>query len=226
MNSRYLRDDLSELLFNDDELSSNIDLSAQRLKYRRKAVDVIVFVNAKFKIYYDVKHTSLLLNFDDYVYLRLHHEYQLFDKLNKKLSQQRCEFFLIKKRVKRLVYELDFFSTWRVHSIMFVAQLESIFDDDSYHRFKSKHSNAMKIENDTSNYRFYEMKKLIAKRQRKYNKTLIIQYLIRWLKYESKYDEWRSFEVLSNNMKLMKKYEKTHSKQTKSTKRERKTKKT
>ena len=81
-----IRDDFFELLFNDDELSSNIDLSAQRLKYRRKVVDVIVFVNVKFKIYYDVKHTSLLLNLDDCVYLRLHHEYQLLDKFNKKLS--------------------------------------------------------------------------------------------------------------------------------------------
>ena len=82
---------------------------AQRLKYRRKTIDVIVFVNIKTKIYYDVKHVSLMLKTNNYVYLRLHHDYQLFDRLNKKISQQRCDFFFVKRYVDRLTYELNFF---------------------------------------------------------------------------------------------------------------------
>ena len=83
-----------------------VDLFAQRLKYRQETIDAIVFVNAKAKIYYDARHMSLLLNSRDYVYLRLHHEYQLFDKSNKKINQQRCDSFLVKRRVERLAYEL------------------------------------------------------------------------------------------------------------------------
>ena len=65
------------------------DLSIQRLKFRRETIDVFAFINAKVKIYYDAQHVSLLFKVDDYVYLRCHHEYQLLDRFNKKISQQR-----------------------------------------------------------------------------------------------------------------------------------------
>ena len=86
------------------------NLAIQRLKYRREATDVIVFVNVKIKIHYDARHISLLLKTDDYVYFRLHQDYQLSNRLNKKTSQQRCDFFLVKRRVERLAYELNLFS--------------------------------------------------------------------------------------------------------------------
>ena len=102
-----IRDTLSITLSNDEKLSTNNDFSAQQLEYRRKATNVIVFVNAKVKIYYNARHMPLLLNSKDYVYLRLHYDYQLLSKLNKKLSQQRCESFLIKRRIKKFAYELN-----------------------------------------------------------------------------------------------------------------------
>ena len=89
------------------DISINLNLIALRLEYRRETVDVIAFVNAKVKIYHDARHTPLLLNVENYVYLRLHHEYHLSSRPNKKLFQQRCEPFLMKKRVGRLAYELD-----------------------------------------------------------------------------------------------------------------------
>ena len=88
-----------------------VDLLAQRLKYRQKTVKVIAFVNVKTKIYYDARYTSLLLNVNNYAYLRLNHSYQLSSKLNKKLFQQRCKLFLIKKRVSKLAYEFNLSST-------------------------------------------------------------------------------------------------------------------
>ena len=51
------------------------NLSTQRLKYWQKATNASTFANVKAKIYYDARHISLLLKLDDYVYLRLHHEY-------------------------------------------------------------------------------------------------------------------------------------------------------
>ena len=97
------------------------DLSIQRLKYQRITIDAIVFATTKIKIYYDVKHTSILFNEDDYVYLRLNKNYKLSKRFNSKLSQQRCDFFKILRRVERLTYKLNLSSTWRVHSIIFIA---------------------------------------------------------------------------------------------------------
>ena len=55
------------------------NIVSQRLKYQRKAVDVTIFVNAKVKIYYNVKHQAIFFCFDEKVYLQLHYNYKLFD---------------------------------------------------------------------------------------------------------------------------------------------------
>ena len=81
------------------------------------------------------------------------------------------------------------------------------FDENFYRRSKFNYFDVVEIKNDTSNYQFYEIEKIVDKRVRKYNRTNVIQYFIWWLKYESKYDEWKNFVVLKNSMKLMKNYE-------------------
>ena len=156
------------------------DLSTQRLKYQRKTIDAIVFATTKIKIYYDVRHTSIFFKKSEYVYLRLNKKYKLSKRFNSKFSQQRCEFFKILQRVERLTYKLNLLSTWRVYSIILIAQLKSIFVDfDFYQRLRFHHSNSVKMKRNTNEYRFYEINKLMSKKIRKYNKTLIIQYLIR-----------------------------------------------
>jgi hypothetical protein len=97
------------------------NLSILKLKYQRKTIDAIVFATTKIKIYYDVKHTSIFFNENDYAYLRLNKNYKLSDRFNSKFSQQRCEFFKILRRVERLIYELNLSSTWRVHFVIFIA---------------------------------------------------------------------------------------------------------
>ena len=83
------------------------NLFIKRLNYRVEIVDVTSFANVKTKIYYDFRHISLMLKFDDRVYLRLNHDYHLFDKFNRKLLSQRCDLFLIKRCIERLTYELE-----------------------------------------------------------------------------------------------------------------------
>jgi len=51
------------------------DLSNKRLKYRVEIMNVTFFANVKIKIYYDLRHTLLLLNSNNKVYLRLNHNY-------------------------------------------------------------------------------------------------------------------------------------------------------
>ena len=41
------------------------------------------------------------------MYLRLHYNYKLLDRFNRKMFNQRCESFIVKQRVKRLTYELN-----------------------------------------------------------------------------------------------------------------------
>ena len=97
--------------FNNIITANSVDLSIKRFEYRQKAVDVIAFAAVKSKVYYDVKHTLILLKVDEYVYLRLHQDYQLSNKSNRKFSQQRCELFKIIRRMRRLIYEFELSST-------------------------------------------------------------------------------------------------------------------
>ena len=63
-----------------------VDLSTQRLKYCREIVDVTIFVNIKTKIYYNVWHVLLMFKIENYAYLKLYYDYQLFDRFNKKIN--------------------------------------------------------------------------------------------------------------------------------------------
>ena len=84
---------------------------------------------------------------------------------------------------------------------------------DLYNRFRFDHSDVVEVKksSNTDWKKSYEMKKLIKKRDRKYERTKMTKYLIRWLKYESKFDEWKSLSTLTNFMTLMKNYEKVNS---------------
>ena len=189
------------------------NLLTQRIEYKQKTTNVFVFVNAKTKIYYDFKHMFFIFKIDDQIYLRLHHDYQLFDKFNKKIFQQRCDSFSIKRRIDWLTYEWKLSFIWRVHFVVFVVQFEFVSKNENFcHRFRHIYSKTMKMNDDTFQFRFYEIKKLIKKRVRKYNIIEITQYLIRWFDYDFEYDEWRNLFVLHNCMNLMKKFETNHSK--------------
>ena len=158
-----------------------------------------------------------MLKLDEKVFLRLHKEYILSFKLNVKLFNQRIDSFIIKHRVKRLTYELDLSSTWRIHSIILVTQLKSASSkSNSYNRFSSNHSNVLKIENmfNTDVEKNYEIERLVSKRIRTYNKIVVTQYLVRWLEYESKYDEWKSLSALADCIDLIEKYELVNSAKT------------
>ena len=57
----------------------------------------MIYVNVQIKLKYDDKHKFLKLQIDDYAYLRLYHEYQLFNKFIRKFFNQYAESFLIKR---------------------------------------------------------------------------------------------------------------------------------
>lgn len=96
------------LLYNDNSTRNNIVKKC--LKYCIEVVDVIVFANAKAKIYYNTRHILLIFRSNNCVYLRLNYNYYLLDKSSKKTLSQRCKSFLIKKRIDCLVYLLKLLS--------------------------------------------------------------------------------------------------------------------
>ena len=124
------------------------------------------------------------------------------------MFNQRCEFFIVKRRAEKLAYELNLSTHWRVYSVISVTQLKSCSNEEnSYRRFRSNYSNFVKIEDDTDDWRFYIVKKIIDKKLKKFERITVTQYMIKWLEYESKYNEWRFLFYLNNCLKLMKKYE-------------------
>ena len=52
---------------------------------REQAEDVIIFVNILIKAYYNKSHIVLKLTRDNITYLRLYHEYEILDLVNRKL---------------------------------------------------------------------------------------------------------------------------------------------
>ncbi len=92
-------------LLNYDKFITN-NLFNKRFKYCIEIKNAIVFANIKVKIYYNLRHTSLLLNSKDKTYLKLNYDYQLLNKFNRKIFSQQCDSFIIKKRVERLAYKL------------------------------------------------------------------------------------------------------------------------
>ena len=84
-----------------------IDFDIKRYRNQRKTTNVISYVITKTKIFYDVRHKSLMLKSKNKIFLRFNKKYKLFDKNNFKLFNQRVELFLIKRRIKEFVYELN-----------------------------------------------------------------------------------------------------------------------
>lgn len=189
----------------DKELKKILDET--RLRFWQKASDVVSFDNVKAKLMYDKKHKPLLLKKSDKAYLKLHKKYRLLENYNHKLSNQRCEPFLMKRRVDRLAYKLKLLSQWRVHSVISVTQLESANSADSYNRNRPHYFDSIKMKRNIEFEKSYEVKKIINKRIKIYEKTAMIQYFIRWLEYGPEYDEWKNLAALADCMNLIRDYE-------------------
>ena len=157
---------------------------------KRKSVEeVMTFVNVMRKLRYDAAHIELKLTVDDYVYLCLYHDYTILDLINKKLNQQRVDFFKILKKINTLTYRLELSSIMQIHSMISKTQLKSAStsDVDLYRRSRSnvEHSSFVQLKNDSdskNSIKFYEIEKLLNRRIIVIDR---INYLIKWKSYES-----------------------------------------
>jgi hypothetical protein len=147
---------------------------------RKDVTDVIDFANARFKVVFDIKHKSMTFNTEDKVYLRLHHEYSLFEKENIKLFHQRSDSYVIKRKIEKVAYELKLSKNTRIHSVISITQLKSTENDSNFfNRSRSTKSELVKMNEDTSTERSYEVKRILKERNRKYENITVKQYLVK-----------------------------------------------
>ena len=117
------------------------------------------------KMYYDKKHKSIQFNHENWVFLRLHKDYDISSTvaLDFKLSQQYTEFFQVLEKMKTLAYKLNISSNWRIHSIFSVAQLEfaKTLSADSFKRTTSSFDSVFVKEN-TNKVKSFEIEKIVT----------------------------------------------------------------
>ncbi len=174
---------------------------------RQNVAQSIDFVSAKTKVVYDRQHKSLTFNVKNKAYLRLHHEYFLLEKENSKLSNQRSDSYIILRKISNLAYELNLSETFRIHSVIFIAQLKSTSDSDSYERSRSINFESIEMKNDIVEKKSFEVERILKKRNRKYERITMIQYLVKWKKWKFEHNSWVFVKDCSNFMKLVMKFE-------------------
>ena len=84
------------------------------------------FATIQAKRRYNSKYRPIEFEVGDKVYLRLHHRYYLPGNPSCKYSQQYIGPFVVKKRVGRLVYKLDFLPNIGIYPIISIAYLSPI----------------------------------------------------------------------------------------------------
>src|SRR5947207_12509295 len=98
---------------------------------------------------YNRHHISLLLNSEDLVMLKLHHEYHISDVKNKKLFIQQVDHFSIKQQISLLAYKLKLPANMKIHLVMLIINLELISSEkDLYNWLYNDHSLLMKEDHD------------------------------------------------------------------------------
>ena len=148
---------------------------------REQTEDVIIFVNTLTKAYYNKFHIIIRLTRDSIAYLRLHHEYEISDLVNRKLHHQRIDPFKILEKIKSLVYRLKLSSIIKIYFVVSITQLESASKNDFYNRIRNINLFTIKEKDENVDldfifkYKSYEIEKLLKKRDIEKN----IMYLIK-----------------------------------------------
>ena len=184
----------------------------QLRQIKRKNVEVaMTFANALNKARYDEVHKALKINIDDKMYLRLHHDYIIFDLFNHKLSKQRIKFFSVIEKIDNLAFRLQLFFVMKIHFVVSIAQLKSITrDTNSYDRIANKNSSSIHEEQSTAlieQVSLYEIERLL---NRRIISTDRINYLVKWKDYDSKHNVWYLLHAFDTSKNLVDVYDLQH----------------
>ena len=162
------------------------------------------------KNHYNRYHISLLLNFEDLVILKLHHEYHVSSIKNKKLFIQWVDHFSVKQQISSLAYELKLSANMKIHSMMSVINFEFISSEkDFYNQSYDDHLSLMKENHDLNDeWKSFYIKKLLDHHLHCYEcDKQIIEYLIKWTDYKSEFNEWYEKDFFDSAIEFMLEYE-------------------
>lgn len=153
---------------------------------RLDAEEAIKFAAMHQKHMYDKHHQPISFGVDDRVLLRLHRGYRLplSRNLPRKLQSQFVGPFRVVERVGRSAYRLDFPTTWKIHPVVSVAQLERYMNADPFGR-QATHPAPVEGED------IYEIDRLVDKRVTRHGRgPYHVDYRVRWLGFGPDHDEW------------------------------------
>ena len=148
---------------------------------RKFAKKTMIFVNVIKKLRYNTFYINIQLIVDEYAYICFYNKYIISNFINKKLYQQRVNFFKILKKIETLVYRLELFLIIFIYLIIFITQLKltSLLNVDFYRRSRSNNLSLIQLKNNNKSknfVKFYEIKRLLNKR---ITFTKRINYLIK-----------------------------------------------
>ena len=168
----------------------------------RDISDTVTFVSIKVKIQYDLRHKSLLLNVEDIIYLQINQKYNTLVhwvfNVSVKFLKQWIDSIQITEKIERNIYRFNIFSHWRIYPVILIIQLESADTADLWKHSTLTDSSAVSVTEDTDNWRFYKIKKLVDHRERIYSDKTIKKYLIRWKKYSAIYNKWYNKDLFTD----------------------------
>ena len=178
--------------------------------YHKDAEHIIIFANVMSKHYYDAKHTFLAIN--EMIYLQLFHRYIISDLANQKLSNQHIRLFQVIEWIENLVYHLNLSFTMQIHSVISIAQLKFTLHEFDFYNHQLK-MNSLSVENNiifkNNNIKsapFYKIEHLLDKWIWWIHDKSVIEYLIKWKKYNHSHNAWYEVKNLTNAKKLVKNY--------------------
>ena len=122
------------------------------------------------------------------------------------MSQQYDDFFKILEKIDNLTYRLKFSNHWRIHSVLFVAQLKFVFSSTNFffNRSRSNQSNFVFVEKNTNQIKLWKIDKFINKRQIKRRDD---ECFVKWKNWNSQYNEWRNLLKFDDVQNFVQNYE-------------------
>ncbi|KAJ9405572.1 hypothetical protein DTO045G8_6602 [Paecilomyces variotii] len=178
---------------------------------RLKARDAIRLAAIDAKRAYDKYHKAIYFVLGDKVLLRLHRGYKMPSTaiLRQKLSAQYAGPLTVKRRIRRLAYQLDIPAHWRCHDIFSVAHLEPYYANDPFkHPIPTNDVPPVRVDADDDSIGHYKINTLLDRRIRKVRGKDIIKYLVRWIGYRPQHNIWYRLEDLSEASELVRECDK------------------
>ena len=168
------------------------------------AKDAIAFASSRMKESYDKQHKPMFFKIGDKVKLRLHRGYKVPAIPNRKLGQQFVGPFTVTGRIGRLAYRLDLPTTWRVHPVISVAQLEPWpNENDPFGRPQPNTQPTVIVQGQEE----YEIERLLRKRTIRRGRRYSTEYLVRWVGWGPEHDSWFNVKDLGNARDLVEEFD-------------------